>query len=173
VSSALTLKIYPFVACRSWHRGISKTMAGPSAPMPRLSVVGLGYIGLPTATLFAAKAGFHVMGVDVAEHVVARVNAGEAHFAEPDLDAAVAKAVHSGLLRAALVPEPADAFIIAVPTPLIHDGDGATPAADLRYVEAAALGRHQKSCVERTCCMTYDYCTKRKNYSIIRSVWSV
>ena len=101
----------------------------------RIAVVGLGYIGLPTAAVFAEN-GIEVVGVDVNQHVVNTVNEGRPHFGEPNLDALVRRVVESGKLRASMELQPADAFIIAVPTPL--EGQGQTPAPDLSYVEAAA-----------------------------------
>jgi len=97
----------------------------------RLGVVGLGYIGLPTAALFASR-GIAVAGYDVAPEVVDTVNRGGVHIVEPGLDIAVRSAVASGLLRASVAIEPCDAFIIAVPTPF---REGHTP--DLSYIEAA------------------------------------
>jgi UDP-N-acetyl-D-mannosaminuronic acid dehydrogenase len=96
-----------------------------------LGVVGLGYIGLPTAALFASR-GIAVAGFDVAARVVETVNRGGVHIVEPGLDIAVRSAVSSGLLRASTTLEPCDAFIIAVPTPF---RDGHVP--DLSYIEAA------------------------------------
>lgn len=96
-----------------------------------ICVVGLGYIGLPTAVVLASR-GTSVIGVDVNKDVVAKINRGEIHIVEPDLDAVTARVVQNGVLRAAVVPEPADAFVIAVPTPF-HDNK-----ADLAYVHAAA-----------------------------------
>jgi UDP-N-acetyl-D-mannosaminuronic acid dehydrogenase len=101
----------------------------------RISVVGLGYIGLPTAAVFASK-GIEVVGVDVNRHVVETINQGRPHFGEPNLDALVRRVVESGKLRATTELEPADAFIIAVPTPLRGHGEEAEP--DVSYVEAAA-----------------------------------
>ncbi len=98
----------------------------------RVSVIGLGYIGLPTAAIFASCK-IEVVGVDVNVNVVDTINRGEIHIVEPDLDLAVRKAVNEGYLRATLVPEPADAFLIAVPTPF-HD-DRFDP--DLSYIETA------------------------------------
>jgi len=98
----------------------------------RISMIGLGYIGLPTAALFAAH-GTQVIGVDVSPHVVDTINAGEIHIIEPELDGIVHKAVNVGLLHATLKPEPADAFIIAVPTPFKDDYQ-----PDLSYIQAAA-----------------------------------
>lgn len=96
-----------------------------------ISVIGLGYIGLPTATLFASRKK-QVIGVDVNQHVVASINQGKVHIVEPDLDMLVQAAVGSGYLRASMQPEPAEAFIIAVPTPFTN---GYKP--DLRHIQAA------------------------------------
>jgi len=101
----------------------------------RICMVGLGYIGLPTATVFALR-GIPVIGLDVNADAVARINRGEAHLVEPGLDDAVRRTVEAGLLRATLIPEAADAFLIAVPTPFRHDIPGHVP--DLSYVETAA-----------------------------------
>ena len=101
----------------------------------RVAVVGLGYIGLPTAAVFAEN-GIEVLGVDVDERVVNTINDGRPHFGEPNLDALIRRVVESGKLRAATALEPADAFIIAVPTPL--RGHSETPLPDLSYVETAA-----------------------------------
>lgn len=98
----------------------------------RISMVGLGYIGLPTAALFAAR-GVEVIGVDVTLHVVETINAGKIHIVEPELDGIVHKAVTSGKLRATLTTEPAQAFLIAVPTPFKDD-----KAPDLSYIRSAA-----------------------------------
>ena len=98
-----------------------------------ISVVGLGYIGLPTAAVFA-KHGINVIGVDVTQSVVDTINRGEIHIVEPDLDTAVHDAVTAGTLRATLKPEAAEAFLIAVPTPF--KGDGHEP--DLRFIESAS-----------------------------------
>ena len=97
-----------------------------------ISMIGLGYIGLPTATLFASRKK-QVIGVDVSRHAVDTINQGKIHIIEPELDILVHAAVHEGYLRATTRPEPADAFLIAVPTPF---QDGHQP--DLSYVEAAA-----------------------------------
>ena len=101
----------------------------------RIAVVGLGYIGLPTAAVFAEN-GVEVVGIDVNPHVVETINAGRPHFGEPNLDALVRRVVEAGKLRAALQMEPADAFIIAVPTPLRGHGERASP--DISYIEEAA-----------------------------------
>ncbi|TMM52674.1 UDP-N-acetyl-D-mannosamine dehydrogenase [Sulfitobacter sabulilitoris] len=90
----------------------------------RISMIGLGYIGLPTAAVFAAY-GTNVIGVDIDPHVVDTINAGKVPMVEPELDGIVHKAVAGGMLRATLTPEPAEAFIIAVPTPFktAHEPD--------------------------------------------------
>jgi len=95
----------------------------------KISVFGLGYVGLPVSAAFAAR-GFEVIGVDVDASVVNVINSGQAHIVEPDLDMLVQAAVSAGKLRATLKPEPADVFIIAVPTPF---KEGNKP--DLAYVE--------------------------------------
>ncbi|KVG55424.1 hypothetical protein WS99_25750 [Burkholderia territorii] len=97
-----------------------------------ISIIGLGYIGLPTATLFASRK-IRVIGVDVSSHVVDTINRGDIHIVEPELDILVRAAVGAGYLRATTRVEPADAFIIAVPTPLTADR-----RPDLSYIEAAA-----------------------------------
>ncbi len=98
----------------------------------RISVVGLGYIGLPTAAVIAARK-VPVIGVDINASTVETINRGDVHIHEPDLDILVRAVVTDGLLRATLHAEPADAFLIAVPTPF---RDGHKP--DLSFVEAAA-----------------------------------
>ena len=103
--------------------------------MNDLCVLGLGYIGLPTASIFATK-GKRVLGVDVSPAVVATINGGQIHIQEPDLDVLVRAAVQSGNLRAATAPAPAEVFILAVPTPFDVQPDGAR-LPDLSYVEAA------------------------------------
>lgn len=97
-----------------------------------ISVIGLGYIGLPTAAVFASRK-TKVIGVDVSRHAVDTINQGHIHIVEPDLDVIVHAVVTEGWLRAVTEPEPADAFLIAVPTPF---RDGHQP--DLAYIEAAA-----------------------------------
>jgi UDP-N-acetyl-D-mannosaminuronic acid dehydrogenase len=99
-----------------------------------ICVIGLGYIGLPTASIFATK-GKKVLGVDVVERVVETINDGRIHIEEPDLDILVRAAVQSGNLRAATKPESADTFIIAVPTPFHHNDQSILP--DLSYVKSA------------------------------------
>ncbi len=98
----------------------------------KVVVVGLGYIGLPTAAIIA-RAGAHVLGLDVSQHVVDTVNEGRVHIEEVDLHGLVQGVVDRGLLRAATVAEAADVFVVAVPTP-IRDGH----APDISYVLSAA-----------------------------------
>jgi len=97
-----------------------------------ISVIGLGYIGLPTAAVFASK-GKKVVGVDINARAVETINRGAIHIVEPDLDEVVHAAVTRGDLRATTQPEPADAFLIAVPTPFKDEYQ-----PDLRFVKAAA-----------------------------------
>lgn len=99
----------------------------------KISVVGLGYIGLPTAAFIASK-GIEVIGVDVTPHVVDTINQGRIHIVEPGLEEMVKNDVEKGLLKAVLVPEEADAFLIAVPTPF--KGDNHEPNLD--YIQSAA-----------------------------------
>jgi UDP-N-acetyl-D-mannosaminuronic acid dehydrogenase len=107
----------------------------------KLCVLGLGYIGLPTASTFATH-GLQVVGVDVNPHVVATLQGGGIHIHEPGLRTVVEAAVKSGNLTVATQPEPADAFIIAVPTPFYHDQTGEYEGktyklADMRAVQSA------------------------------------
>ena len=81
----------------------------------KIAVVGMGYIGLPTAAMFASRK-IEVLGIDVNVNAVETINAGKIHIVEPDLDMLVHAAVTEGYLRASLEAEPADAFLIAVPT---------------------------------------------------------
>ncbi|ADU67472.1 UDP-N-acetyl-D-mannosamine dehydrogenase [Pantoea sp. At-9b] len=97
-----------------------------------ISVIGLGYIGLPTAAVFASRE-IKVVGVDINAHAVDTINRGEIHIVEPDLDEVVREAVCRGYLRATTQVEAADAFLIAVPTPFMGDHQ-----PDLSYVQAAA-----------------------------------
>ena len=97
-----------------------------------VTVMGLGYIGLPTASLLATR-GFQVQGVDVNPEVVDTINRGDIHIVEPELDVLVRSAVQSQQLRASTEPAEADVFIIAVPTPFRDNY-----APDLSYVEAAS-----------------------------------
>lgn len=101
-----------------------------------VSIVGLGYIGLPTAAVFASRK-VKVIGVDVNQHAVDTINRGEIHIVEPDLDMVVHAAVTEGYLFATTKPESADAFLIAVPTPF-KDGPTGPHHPDMDYIEAAA-----------------------------------
>lgn len=95
-------------------------------------ILGLGYIGLPTAA-FLANAGAEVIGVDIKKETVAAVNSGRVPFAEPGFDALLSGVVSSGRLRASLVPEPSSFYVIAVPTPFFEDH-----TIDMRHIYSAA-----------------------------------
>ncbi|EIN8284995.1 UDP-N-acetyl-D-mannosamine dehydrogenase [Campylobacter coli] len=95
--------------------------------------MGLGYIGLPTAAIFASRK-VKVLGVDINQQVVDTINQGKIHIVEPELDILVHTVVKDGYLKAAMLPEEADAFIIAVPTPF--KGDNHEPNLD--YIKAAS-----------------------------------
>ncbi|WP_276489092.1 UDP-N-acetyl-D-mannosamine dehydrogenase [Ectopseudomonas mendocina] len=97
-----------------------------------ISVIGLGYIGLPTAAVFASRKR-RVIGVDVNRQAIDTINRGDIHIVEPELDMIVHAAVKEGFLRATAVAEPADAFLIAVPTPFKNDHE-----PDLSYIESAS-----------------------------------
>jgi UDP-N-acetyl-D-mannosaminuronic acid dehydrogenase len=98
----------------------------------RVCVMGMGYIGLPTSAVFANH-GLEVLGVDVKPAAVDSINRGQPHILEPELDVLLRQVVQAGRLRAALTPEAADAFILAVPTPFMA---GHEP--DTSHIEAAA-----------------------------------
>jgi len=98
-----------------------------------LCVMGLGYIGLPTAAVFASR-GVRVFGVDINQTTIDTINRGEIHIVEPDLDIAVRNAVLAGMLSASQSPSPADVFLIAVPTPF--KGNDHEP--DLSYIKHAS-----------------------------------
>lgn len=106
-----------------------------SMKFDKICMVGLGYIGLPTAVVFALR-GVNVVGLDVNHRAVETINRGETHIVEPGLEDALRRTVAAGHLRATTVPEPANAFLIAVPTPFLTDGNGHEP--DLTFVETAA-----------------------------------
>lgn len=101
-------------------------------PFKKVSVIGLGYIGLPTAAILANH-GVEVIGVDVNKKAIDTINQGKIHIVEPDLEALVHSAVMSGKLKATSKPEKAEVFIIAVPTPFKENHK-----PDLSYIEAAA-----------------------------------
>ena len=104
---------------------------GASVKFNKICVIGLGYIGLPTASTFATS-GLQVVGVDVNSQIVAGLQNGELHIYEPGLRTLVQAALHSGHLTVSEKPEAADAFIIAVPTPFFED-----KRADLDFVKSA------------------------------------
>ena len=97
----------------------------------KICVVGLGYIGLPTAAVLASR-GVEVVGVDVNHHTVDAINQGKIHIVEPDLDILVQASVQAGNLRAMLQAEKADVFMVAVPTPFKEDHQ-----PDLSFIESA------------------------------------
>ena len=119
--------------------------------MGRVCVVGLGYVGVPTAAVLAGH-GMEVIGVDIDRERVGTINSGASPFDEPGLDSLVAEVVASGALSAHGEPAPADAFIITVPTPIRKDR-----SPDLSYVRAAVdnlapvLGKGNLVVVESTC----------------------
>lgn len=98
---------------------------------PEVVMIGLGYIGLPTAALIAQNK-THVHGVDINPKVVETINAGKIHIVEPELDIAVANAVKNGYLRAATTPVAAKTYLIVVPTPFKAKNE-----PDISFVEAA------------------------------------
>jgi len=111
----------------------------------KICILGLGYIGLPTASTFAAH-GLKVHGVDINSHVVETLQKGDLHIHEPGLKQAVTQAMQSGNLTVSSTPEQADAFIIAVPTPFREGETGSYNGetyklADMRAVTSAAHDR--------------------------------
>lgn len=98
----------------------------------KVSVIGLGYIGLPAAAMFASRE-IEVIGVDVDLHAVETINQGKIHIVEPGLEEIVQEAVSQGFLKAVTKPEPADAFVIAVPTPFKGNKE-----PDTSYIRAVA-----------------------------------
>jgi UDP-N-acetyl-D-mannosaminuronic acid dehydrogenase len=99
--------------------------------MQKIVFMGLGYIGLPTATMVAEK-GLNVLGVDINERIVDTINKGNIHIVEPGLETLVRKAVQNGNLRASTKPEAGDVFLIVVPTPFKGNHE-----PDITYVESA------------------------------------
>ena len=97
-----------------------------------VSVIGLGYIGLPTAAVMSSK-GVKVVGVDVNQHVVDNINQGKIHILEPELDVLVHKALQNKFFKAVTSPEEADVFMVAVPTPFKGNYE-----PDLSYIKSAA-----------------------------------
>ncbi|ATG53771.1 UDP-N-acetyl-D-mannosamine dehydrogenase [Brachybacterium ginsengisoli] len=106
----------------------------PNVPLDTVAVIGLGYIGLPTAAVLA-QAGKTVIGVDIKQSNVDAINAGKVPFVEEGLETVVAGTVAQGKLSAQTETPVADAYIVSVPTPFKGDHD-----ADLSYIEAAAAG---------------------------------
>jgi len=102
----------------------------------QISVIGLGYIGLPTAALLASS-GYKVNGMDVNNDVVSIINEGKIHIVEPDLDKYVKSAVSSNMLQAFIEVQPADIYIICVPTPFNDTSE--IPSPNIDYVKDAAL----------------------------------
>ena len=100
----------------------------------KICVLGLGYVGLPTAAIFASQK-IEVIGVDTNKETVETINQGKIHIVEPGLEKIVNKAVSRGTLKAKTEIETADAFIIAVPTPLKSQ-----KKPDLKFVEVATRG---------------------------------
>lgn len=96
-----------------------------------ICIVGLGYIGLPTAALLAEN-GYNVIGIDINEHIVQTINQGNIHIVEPDLDSFVERAVRTKKLKAYSTPQSGDIYIICVPTPFHEDGD--IPKPNIDYV---------------------------------------
>lgn len=120
--------------------------------MKSVCVVGLGYIGLPTAALMASRK-ISVLGVDISERVVETINKGQVHIVEPDLMGLVSNVVSQGLLKASTKPAPSDVFIVAVPTPFLEHNH----EPDLSYVSKAieSIAPHLKKgnlvIIESTC----------------------
>ena len=114
------------------HLDLELIMITEVKDINRVAMIGLGYIGLPTAALMASR-GLEVIGVDVNQKAVDTINAGNVHIVEPDLDIVVRSTVTTGNLRATTVMEKADAFLVAVPTPFKGDH-----VPDLKYIESAA-----------------------------------
>src|SRR5699024_5305845 len=113
---------------------LQESLMSPNVPLDTVGVIGLGYIGLPTAAVLA-QAGKTVIGVDVKQSSVDAINAGEVPFVEDGLESVLAGVVAKGKLSAQLETPEADAYIVSVPTPFKGDHD-----ADLSYIEAAAHG---------------------------------
>jgi UDP-N-acetyl-D-mannosaminuronic acid dehydrogenase len=105
-------------------------------PFKKVCVIGLGYIGLPTAAIIASR-GMEVVGIEVNQSAVDTINAGNIHIVEPDLDIIVRSVVSTGNLRAVTLAETADVFMIAVPTPFVQNEDE-SHKPDLSYIKSAA-----------------------------------
>ncbi|MEM7687911.1 MAG: UDP-N-acetyl-D-mannosamine dehydrogenase, partial [Pseudomonadota bacterium] len=122
----------PFDTALTIDQAGGNPAARGATPAHQVAVIGLGYIGLPTAAVLASY-GWNVCGVDVSENVVETVNAGGVHIEERDLDRLVSEAIETGKLSASTQVPTAHFYMIAVPTPLTNEN---TP--DISYVEAAA-----------------------------------
>lgn len=118
-----------------YHQVFHIFRTGPDAmsEYKRVLVMGLGYIGLPTAAVIASRKQ-SVLGIDIRQEVVDTINNGDIHIVEPDLDIIVRAVVSQGYLKASTTPEAADVFIIAVPTPFVDEQDH---EPNLSYVEMA------------------------------------
>ena len=109
-----------------------------------ISVIGLGYIGLPTAALLASK-GYTVKGIDIDDYVVEKINKGKIHIVEPDLDAYVRSAVAKGNLKAFSEVQAGDIYIICVPTPFHGNSDIPTPNVDFVREAANSISPYVKA----------------------------
>src|ERR1043165_687074 len=116
--------------------------------MAEICVLGLGYVGLPTASLLA-NAGFRVLGVDIDPDIVVRLNSGQTRMEEAGLSTLVSAAVRSGNLVASEQPEPSETFIICVPTPVNAD-----KSVDLNAVRGAA--RSILPCLRKNCLVVLE-----------------
>lgn len=103
----------------------------------KICVIGLGYIGLPTAAIIASKEK-KVVGIDINQAAIDKINRGEIHIVEPGLDSLVKESVEKKLLCAKKIPEESDAFLIAVPTPFLKKNFD-IPEPDLSYIKAACV----------------------------------
>jgi len=108
-----------------------------------VSIIGLGYIGLPTAALLASN-GYKVVGMDVNRNAVETINQGKIHIVEPDLDAYVRSAVSNGMLEVFLEPQAGDIYMICVPTPFHDNSDIPTPNVDYVISAAKSISKHIK-----------------------------
>jgi len=124
----------------------------------KICILGLGYIGLPTAAMFSAN-GIKVVGVDTNPSVVETLKAGRLHIHEPGLGEVLEKAIVSGNLTVSSAPEPADAFLIAVPTPFFEHETGqyngqAYKKADMRAVTSATRWPNRRAVSRSPGCMS-------------------
>src|SRR5215216_6131582 len=117
---------------------------GVSVNFQKICVLGLGYIGLPTASTFATY-GLRVVGVDINQHVIGTLENGNIHIHEPGLRTIVESALRSGNLTVSLQPEEADAFLIAVPTPFYEDQYGEYDGRKFRLADMRAVASATES----------------------------